>query len=361
MILEQIDPPANIDDFDDAQRQRWSQFLSDQIDANIRDFDLQQFYNPTRVATADDVQSKVIDWTAFPKNLQVAAPSDRARWRAADSSRHVQDEYCEWNVERDPNTDTITRVTFTSEGPEYWRFLANTNRDKLLQLYRKLVSPNVQLSDLLTFTGRYNPTNRWNSSTTGGNIVHLIHTNNTLGAFVNIGARATIVRMIGGNILTGELELIRCGRYGGEARHSDPHIGGEVNALARLKADITLANPMGLYIHGLFPAGWETPDGSDPLDYWTIVRGTPELGLRAVYEVPPEKNFTVGDILINGDPIEFGAQMTDFIKIKLVGLACRFGQSQAAPVTHCDGEGSFAGVAIADADLADEEESPQRG
>ncbi len=198
--------------------------------------------------------------------------------------------------------------------------------------------------------------------------MHLIHTNNTLKAFINIGARATIIREIDGNILTGALELIRCGSYGGGDRHSDPHIGGEVNALARLKADITLANPMGLYISGLFPSGWETPDGSDPLDYWKIVRGTEAFGLRAVYEVPPEKNFTVSDILINGEPIEFGAQIADFIKIKLVGLACRFGQSEAEPMTYCYGErptGSTPSVIAAvdddeDADESDEELSTQR-
>jgi hypothetical protein len=314
------------------------------------------------VDTADDAQTKVIDWTAFPKNLTVSAPSDTARWRAADSNRRYQDEYCEWNVERDPHSNKITRVTFTSEGPEYWRFLADTNRDKLLQLYRELVSPNVQPADLFLASGRYNPRNRWNDSTTDGNIVHLIQPNNTLSAFINIGARSTIIRRIGGTVLTGELELIRCGQYGGEDRHSDPHIGGEVNALARLQADITLANPMGLYIHGLFPAGWETPDGSDPLAYWRIVRGTEAFGLRAVYEVPADKPFTVGDILINGDAIEFGAQIADFIKIKLVGLACRFGQSQAEPVTECeDGSTGFADTAVAAGHLADDELSPGRG
>ena len=237
-------------------------------------------------------------------------------------------------MERDPATEKITRVTFTSEGPEYWRFLANRNPNKVLQLYQDLVNPAVQMGDLFV-AGGYNPRNKWNSGTRGGDIVHLIQVNNTLGAFVNIGARSTIVRKIGGNILTGAVELIRCGKYGGENRHSDPHIGSVVNELARLKADITLANPMGLYIHGLFPSGWATPDGSDPLDYWKIVRGTPELGLRAVYEVPPDKGFVVGDIKISGDAIEFGAQIADFISIKLVGVACRIGQSQAEPVTHC--------------------------
>ncbi len=299
------------------------------------------------------------------EGLQVRAPSDRARWRRADSSRHFQDEYCEWSVERDPETDNIIRVTFTSEGPEYWQELAK-DRGKLLQLYRELASPRVRLSDLFTRRGFYNPSNRWNDTTSGGRIVHLIHTNNTLKAFINIGVRSTIIRKIDGEILTGELELIRCGRYGGEGRHSDPHIGGEVNALARLGADITMANPMGLYISGLFPTGWETPDCSDPLDYWRIVRGSEEFGLRAVYEVPPEKGFTVSDILINGEPIEFGAQIADFIKIKLVGMACRFGQCQAAPVTYCHGERPIAdarGVVDIDDEVeeGDEEFSPQRG
>ncbi len=152
MILERLDPPAYIDDFTDEQRRRWSRFLSYQIDKSIRSFNLEQFYNPTWVETADDVQSKVIDWTAFPKSLQVSAPSDRSRWRRADSSWHFQDEYCEWSVERDPETDNITRVIFTSEGPEYWKELAR-DRGKLLQLYRELVSPRVRLSDLFTSRG----------------------------------------------------------------------------------------------------------------------------------------------------------------------------------------------------------------
>ncbi len=161
MILDRINPPAYIDDFNQAQRLRWSRFLSDHIDRSIRRFDVEQFYNPTWVDTADDMKWKEIGWTAFPKELQVRAPSDRARWRRADSSRHFQDEYCEWSVERDPETDNIIRVTFTSEGPEYWQELAK-NRGKLLQLYRELVSPRVRLSDLFTRRGFYNPSNRWN-------------------------------------------------------------------------------------------------------------------------------------------------------------------------------------------------------
>ena len=87
MVLERIDPPGNLDDLDEAQRTQWSDRLSSDIDSNIDRYNLRQFYNPTKVETAGDAQSKTIDWTAFPKNVTLNTPSDRARWRTADSSR----------------------------------------------------------------------------------------------------------------------------------------------------------------------------------------------------------------------------------------------------------------------------------
>jgi hypothetical protein len=102
--------------------------------------------------------------------------------------------------------------------------------------------------------------------------------------------------------------------------------------LARRKADVSLANPIGLCIADLSTVGWATPDGSDPKCYWKITRGTSENALRAVYEVPAGKGFTVGDITINDQPIKFGAQIADFITIKLTGLATRFNLSTAKPM-----------------------------
>jgi hypothetical protein len=65
------------------------------------------------------------------------------------------------------------------------------------------------------------------------------------------------------------------------------------------------------------------------------VRGDDGHPVRAVYEVPKELEFVVGDIVIDGNPIEFGAQIADFISIKAIAVACRFGQSTAAPMTAC--------------------------
>lgn len=342
MPLTKFEPPGFLDDLDANQSQEWSKWVSDQLDVARNRDDARlvnygprlQFFNPLRDAPADDAAEADVPWTAFPRVIKVTSGgSDERRWREADGGRDNQDEYCEWSVTRD-RSNKITRVTFTSEGPEYWEFLASVNRDKVLDLYREHVSPNVEMSHL--FSGRsYKPRNRWNNSTTMG-AMHLIHGANTLSAEIELAAGASIVRLDENGVpITAEGKLIRCGSYGASERNSDPHIGAFVNEFACKKADVTLANPVGLYIAGLSVAGWETPDGSDPHQYWSITRGTEAKALRAVYEVPPEKGFAVGDIKIGGQKIEFGAQIADFITIKLTGLATRFGKSSVQPFSGC--------------------------
>jgi hypothetical protein len=335
MLLPQFDPPAFLDDFSPAQKLAWSAFISESIDKELAGNTNNHFYNPKKTDTAPDVvtTNPPIFWTAFPRLVQVNSPSDRVRWTTADGSRDVQDEYCEWSVVRDPATHKITRVTFTSEGPEYWSTLARVNPAKVLELYQRFVNPAVVAADLFR-NGTYIPRNKWNNSTTAG-VMHLIQPNNTLLAEINIAVASSIVRRIDGQLLTDEQDLIACGKYGQPERFSDPHIGSEINKLARQQAAVTIANPVALYINNLSTAGWATPDGSDPKQYWKIVRGTPQLGLRAVYEVPADKGFVVGDITINGNPIEFGAQIADFITIKIIGQACRFGQNALPDETTC--------------------------
>jgi hypothetical protein len=342
MKLDRFDPPGFLDDFNDEQREKWSEMISARFDAGVRgrphrfDFDAprEQFYNPMKVDTGPDAQLVDITWVGFPRNVEVTSVSDIQRWGRAEASRERQDEYCEWSVERDPASNKITRATFTCEGPEYWRLLAKDTPEVALDLYRQFVNPQVQLGDLFFSDGQYNPLNRWNASTVEG-AMHLIQENNTLGAEIELAAGSSIVREINGRQLTDERELIECGQYGGVERHSDPHIGGQVNSLTRQKADVTLANPVGLYFDDLLTAGWETPDGSDPRSFWTYVRGTEEKPVRAVYEVPSELGFVVSDITIGGRPIVFGAQIADFIRIKLTGVGTRFDQSMVAPMTGC--------------------------
>ncbi len=341
MKINRFDPPGMLDDLtDEAHLAAWSDWISGNLDSaaagrpDVFDHDgpRAQFFNPSMTEIADDQQTLEISWSAFPKVVASSAVSDAQRWRRADSSRDLQDEYCEWSVDRDDN-EKITRVSFTCEGPEYWSFLAAVAPEKLLALYRANVHPKVEMSHLFDEQG-YNPRNQWNSSTSDG-AMHLIQPANTLSAEIELAGGASAVRVIDGRTLTGEQELIKCGRYGEPGRHSDPHIGERVNSLTRGRSDVTLANPVGLYFGDLTTAGWATPDSSDPKSYWKYVRGSAGRQVRAVYEVPSEQGFAVGDITINGKPINFGAQIVDFISIKLVGIACRVGQSTVAPLTGC--------------------------
>lgn len=337
MVINRFDPPGGVSDLDDAGLEEWSAFISDIVDGAIagrrdhtNDRPRPQYYNLTKTDTAADAQFQEVSWIGFPRSVQVNSISDLQRWRRADASRDAQDEYCEWSVARGADGKLI-RVTFTTEGPEYWELLARRQPDTLLALYREFVDPSITRDDLFDGSGSYIPRNKWNSTTTNG-AMHLIQGSNTLGAEIELSAAASIVRVKNGQELTGEQELIACGEYGAPQRNSDPHIGGVVNSVARLKADLALNNPVGLYFDDLGTAGWVTPDGSDPRSYWTYVRGTPKDPVRAVYEVPAGKGFVVGDITILGKPIVFAAQIADFISIRLTAVACRFGQSSAVPV-----------------------------
>jgi hypothetical protein len=59
---------------------------------------------------------------------------------------------------------------------------------------------------------------------------------------------------------------------------------------------VTIKNPVALYIDSLDASTWTTPDGTDAQTFWTITRGKPGFSLRAVYQVPKEKGYVVGDI-----------------------------------------------------------------
>jgi hypothetical protein len=255
MKFLRFDPPANIDDFDSIPKQKnaWSEFLSASFDQEIKNIEADlgigksQFYNPINIDTTDPKLDPEITWTGFPALIKRKHPgNERAAWQEADrplsNGERPQDEYLEWFVTK--KAGKITRVTFTCEGPEYWEALAHGyplgyrgpkttgakgDKQKLLELYQKYVSPTAQMNDLF-LNGKYNRLNKWN---TKNGAMHLNQRNNTLGAEINIAAQATILRQKGNVILTDPDQLIRCALYGAPGRASDPTIGAAVNGLAR--------------------------------------------------------------------------------------------------------------------------------
>lgn len=408
--LKMFDPPARMKDFDriEGQREAWSAAVSGWIDDSIQseeatfaaDPDAKgqpcQFFNATKFMPEGALTQDIV-WNAFPKTLRLAYGLPRAYqiadelvsmtaprpglptaplFQSGSQWDHVYyrplDEYCEWRLERDPNTAKIKRITFTSEPPEYWQALHGDTLQNidgtafkypfpgdpklLLALYHELVSPHVQYDDLICHQdflttdgngkpivqyqkGAYNPYNKWN--TTHG-IMHLSQPNNTISAEIKLGADATVLRRKGQRLVTVADALVCCAGYGGTSRSSDPTIGASVNALARLGAYITLDNPIGLYMHDLNTEGWTKPDGKPIVteEYFKVVRGNGPAGQieRAVLEVPEGEGFTVSDIRIAGVPIRFGGQVAEHINIKITGLAGGLGhfESKALPcATKC--------------------------
>jgi hypothetical protein len=250
-LVASFDPPAFMSDLDSIPggREAWHQFVSACFTASINAQKLKlsaedggsqtvQFFDPTRYDPGEALVIQTVGWNPFPKELLVRFGRDDALvqadrlWPLAayrdpnyDPNKPGQaaidakspafyrplNEYCEWHVERDPVTNLIRRVTFTSEPPEYWQAMFGGNvaiddginvafpgdPKRVLELYRDLVSPDVQLDDLVVKRpfggmkpGDYNIYNKWNST---HGIAHLAAPPNSLGAEVRLGADATII------------------------------------------------------------------------------------------------------------------------------------------------------------------------
>jgi hypothetical protein len=308
-ILTEFSTPANLTD---SHAQAWSSDVKETFAAFAGRFP--QFYDPTQSDTPEDATVATVIWPAFPGNLRGGF---RQRLEQADAERDVQSEYCEWGVEKN-GAGKITRVTFTTEVPEYWRHLFERDRDGLLALYEQLVGEEPDPARLTDERGSYLAANEWNNSTTG-RPAHLMQESNSLVAAVRLAAEATILREDNGVPVTGNEELVACGGLGDPARNSDPSIAATVNNAAASGNEITLNNPPGLYIDGLITGGMATPDDADPSAFWTVERGDAAHTVRAVYEVPEDqgRDYVVGDVTIDGQPIEFGAQLAIRVRVRV--------------------------------------------
>jgi hypothetical protein len=335
------------------------------------------YYNPLTNSTPSSVKN--IQWPAFPGRIQFNYPNNQSQWfQMADTGQMVaninnspcdtasgsnvpyfpygprgwQDEYCEWAVTRNA-AGYITRIDFTCENPEYWNSLWLIDPNTVLSLYQSILNnPNITLADLslpgitdpVTGNPVYNPLNIWNSgpevTPTGGGAIHLTSTPNTIQTEIGLASGASVLRnnpsgTTGNTVWQSKYynQLLCDAQYGQMNRNSDPNIGGNVNSLVNSGFVVTLADPPGLYIQMPDFSNYASPDGTDCSTFWTILRGSETLStqggvampgnfiLHAVFEVPPTKNYVVGDLTIGGDSITFGSQVTNTFKMQIVASA----------------------------------------
>jgi len=312
-LLQQFSPPGNLTELDKSGRAFWSDYVSTQMNKFPS---RAQFFNPL-VAGDPPPAPRVVRWPAFPGSLS-SAGSNEERWRAADE-RNNQDEYCEWGIEFDG--DAIARITFTTETPDYFEQMLKGNPDLCLSVYGSLVGRDVSATDLRDADGNWDPTNSANRSP-DGKIAHLSEGSNNLFAAIALAAEATVLREKDGRPVTEKGELVECGRLGVASRNSDPQIAVAINQLAADGAEISLADPPGLYLDQFLGAGINTPDDADAKQFWQpTARGDAEHVMRAVFEVPPERGYTVSDLEIQGQPIRFGSQVAERVQVRLQALA----------------------------------------
>jgi hypothetical protein len=288
----------------------WCKALRDSL---TRDRPLSpHLYDPCEDDTPERALTIPIPWSAFPGQQEL---DDAA---LVDADRDKQDEYCEWSVARDG--EAITKVTFTTELPDYYELLHSVDSEAVLALYRRHVNPEVRPEDLVNASGRYDKNNIHNTRTDGP-IMHLRQGDNTLRAAINLVWAATFLRTHpDGTLVTSKAALVRCAGLGAEERNSDPKIAVEVNSLAENRMRITLADPVGIYVAGLGVSGMTFPDGLGKDDCWHVERGTPEHTVRASFSVP-EGRGTVSDVFINGEPIRFGGELAERVGVRIGAVA----------------------------------------
>jgi len=313
------------------------------------------------------------DWTG---ELQPYGPYGPRGWL---------DEYCEFSVVRNGN-DKIIRIDFTCENPEYFQTLWRIDPQTVANVYTATLNAGAPQSQWVTVivsdlqlldpktgdavidpqTGRvaYNPLNKWNSGTKAmrsgdstmfsGGAMHLTATPNTLQTELGLGAGATVQRSQGN---TDPQALICCGQYGQNYRNSDPHIGQTINLAVGAGLNISLADPPGLYIQMpsftqyALPVDPKLPAGAQVSDCWQIIRGFERLTdpvakapfpgsfiLHAAFQLPQAwidagVSFTVGDITIAGEPIQYASQVQATLEIALFGRPIT--QVVAAPAQAC--------------------------
>ncbi|MGX5769301.1 hypothetical protein ACWKWN_00960 [Microbacterium trichothecenolyticum] len=300
MELARFSAPAHIDDVGPGSDfpVRWHGLVSALIAESTEVSGRGAYVNPALRPGARD-RKRAITWTGLSRPLLMKHRDDRRAAYAAAESRDVQIEYLEWHVEK--TGGRISRVTFTTETPEYWTLLAEVHPDVVLALYRRLVSPDVAEEDLFPDGGAYEPRNRWN--TTDG-IVHYIMPINSMGDLLGVSQEIEPSQ----HAVDGYDALPYSRATGADAR-----INFDVWAISRLGLSVATADPPGLYMIGWDDSGWTKPDGSPVGDYWTIQRGAPGASVRVSYEVPAEEGFLVGDIRIGGREIEFGGQIAEHV------------------------------------------------
>jgi hypothetical protein len=276
---------------------------------------LEAFQNLTGGQTP---QVPTVDWLAFPLLAtanDTAIDQDRFRW---------QDEYVEWRTER--TSGVLTRVTFTTEFPEYFEACAEAGTTFLTQAVHDVIpeaNPTVvELfgpggnPDSLPAVARANRfrnnlrNNPWNNGQQG--ILCLTQQFNTLGALFNLVTECGVRKPQGSPEDTCALVGGACG----VGRSSDPNVCTAAQRAVRNNLAVTLQDPAGvriLRLEGVWQMNGHQLDVNDPAQnqgIWVVSRN----GRRGVLTVS-------NGLTLDGNTITSGTQVSRKLRVVATLLA----------------------------------------
>jgi hypothetical protein len=316
--VKRFDTPGSLRDAPagSALYGNWHRLVADLLKQRVQAGGRGEFFDPSQSEFTPE-QEPVYAWSGFPRpHLVVNHRDDREAAFRAGEDRKAQHEYLEWHVARNA-AGTITKVTFSTETPEYWELLAAAEPDVVLRLYHEFFGPDVRRGHLFDSRGRYKPENVWN---TERGIVHYVMSINGIAPLLQAEEDTPIVRTAVDNydalplVFAGGTPLFTA---------ADSRFSLDIGVLARQGLSVTVREPVGLYMIDWDDTGFTKPDGSPVGDYWRVVRGTAEAALRLEYAVPEREGFAVGDIAIGGRPIRYGGQLAEHVTVMAAGLAGR--------------------------------------
>jgi len=288
------------------------------------------------------------------------------------------DEYCEMGIKRNASKK-ITKLHFTCENPEYYWTMWKIDPKKVLEIYRNtLGNDNIQLEDLYltdalgnsvidrtTQLPAYNPINKWNNGTemtaTKGGAMHLTSPPNELSAEIVLAGGGAVLRSYDEEENATANTLICCSNYGRAYRHSDPHIGQNVYQAVQEGLEVTLLNPVGLYLqeplYNYFELPANAPVGSKIQDCFRFVRGEVKnkpgqlkypnnMILHMIMEVPSswDLSITLEDFKVLGEKLEYGSQVMETIKVQLAAAGKPATASTEAKELDCAADNGTVGV-----------------
>jgi Dyp-type peroxidase family len=349
--------PAPEDAFGELFAVLWHGVTTGMMD-NTNPKVITNFYNSANLAPADEIAVPII-WSGFPRRARVAVGLEEAIrtkddpqpiFPGSDIKLRTQDEYLEWRVERNARTNRISRIVFTCESEDYWEALASCAPDRLVELYRKFVSPDVQHADLYRPTTTnapedYYPYNKWNRT---HGIMHLHSGNNTLRAAIELVAAATVLRppiSVGAPALSEAARIACIAGATDPNRSADLQLNGIVNRLVQAGARISLAIPAAIFIAHYDSRCVTDGKGVPVPDFWRVLRGSPGVAgdparpsriLSLEYSVPEEYGCDVGDLYVDGQPIEYGGQLARHIRMQLIVTASFANATRTAPRSSTD-------------------------